>query len=388
MPFPAQNRPLKVAIVHDWLTGMRGGEKVLQLICRLVPQADVFTLIHTPGVCGAAIESRRIRTSLLNALPGVQRYYRNLLPLMPAAIEAMDVGKYDLVISSSHCVAKGIGGRRPDQLHLCYCYTPMRYIWDVADDYEQRMGLSGLAMRALGPLLRAWDRRSAGRVDRFIAISRCVAERIQRCYGRDSDVVYPPVDVDYYSPDPRVPREDFYLVVSALAPYKKVDHAVEAFRQLRRPLKVIGTGQMAEQIARDCPPNVELLGWQSDTAVRDHLRRCRALLFPGLEDFGIVPLEATACGTPVIAHAAGGALETVRDAAGPGATGLLYDPQTPEALAEAVRRFENLAIRWDAPAMHAWAARFSNRRFLEGFTAAADRQLSLRSMPRPWATNL
>jgi glycosyltransferase involved in cell wall biosynthesis len=358
---------LRVALVHDWLTGMRGGEKVLEQLCRLFPRADLLTLVHLPGSVSPIIERRRIITSGLDRLPGIGRCYRHLLPLLPAAIEAMDVSGYDLVFSTSHCVAKGIGGKGIDQPHVCYCHSPMRYVWSVADDYDRRMGPSGWALKALRPWLRAWDRRTAARVDTFIANSRCVARRIARAYGRRARVVHPPVAVDFYTPSD-APREDFYLVLSALAPYKKVDHAVRAFAHLPdKRLKIIGTGQMDRHLRAQAPPNVQFLGWQGARSVRDHLRRCRAVLFPPLEDFGIVPVEAAACGAPVIAYAAGGALETVRDAATPGPhapTGLLYRPQSVEGLVDAIRRFEALDGRFDPSAMHAWATRFGPERFL------------------------
>jgi glycosyltransferase involved in cell wall biosynthesis len=380
-------RTPRIAIVHDWLTGMRGGEKVLVQLARLMPQAEIFTLIHTPGSCPAITEGRRVHTSVLNALPGVGRYYRHLLALMPAAVEAMDLGRFDVVISSSHCVAKGFGGRRPDQVHVCYCYTPMRYVWAVGEDYEQRMGLSGLALRAFRPYLKAWDRRTAGRVDLFVAISRYVAQRIRRAYGRESVVLYPPPDVDFFRPAD-VPREDFYLMVTAFAPYKKVDQAVEAFRRLGRPLKIIGSGQQFRAIQRTAPGNVELLGWREDDTVRDHYRRCRAVIFPPVEDFGLVPLEAAACGAPVIAHGAGGALETVLDAGDPSVdrpTGLLYRPQTPDALAAAVERFEALAPgRFSPSAMRTWAEQFSPEKFAEGFRGILGPILRRRGLREPW----
>jgi glycosyltransferase involved in cell wall biosynthesis len=366
---PKADPSLRVALVHDWLTGMRGGEKCLELLCRLFPQAEIFTLLHVPGSCSDTIENRPIHTSFLDDLPGVENFYRHLLPLMPSAIEAMDVSDFDLVISTNHCVAKGIGGVDRDQLRICYCFSPIRYVWAVNADYDQRMGLSGWALKAIRPFLRAWDRRTACRVDQFVAISDCIARRIRMAYRRSSRIVYPPVDVDFYRPDPTIPREDFYLVVSALAPYKKVDQAVEAFSHLPdKQLKVVGTGQMMHGIRQMAGPNVELLGWQSNEAIRDLLRRCRGLLFTPLEDFGIVPLEATSCGAPVIAYGRGGALETVRgvQTGAENPTGLHYTPQTAQGLAEAIRTFEKLDVDFDPEAMYAWARKFSPENFLRG----------------------
>ncbi|MFB3891575.1 MAG: glycosyltransferase [Phycisphaerae bacterium] len=367
----APGRPIRVALVHDWLTGMRGGEKVLACLCRMFPDADIFTLIHRPGAC-PPIDGRSIRTSWLDDLPGVARYYRRLLPLMPLAVERMDVSDYDLVISSSHCVAKGIGGIRAGQVHVCYCHTPMRYVWAVEEDYRRQAGVSGMLLRAFTPYLRAWDRRSAGRADLFLANSACVARRIRQAYGRTAVVLYPPVDVDYFTPAD-VQREDFYLVVAAMAPYKRIDQAVAAFASLKRPLKIIGSGPLLGRLRAAAPPNVEFLGWQADEVLRDHYRRCRAVIFPQLEDFGLVPLEAMACGTPVIAFGAGGALETVLDAADPAVpapTGLLYDPQTPEALAATVQQFEALTGRFDPKALRRWAVKFSPKEFMDGFRRA------------------
>ncbi len=380
----------RIALVHDWLTGMRGGEKVLAEICRLLGDADLFTLIYSPGACGSVIEQRRIRTSWLSSLPGVRRYYRHLLPLMPGAIARLDVSQYDLVISTSHCVAKGIGGQHDGQVHVCYCFTPMRYIWAVGEDYHRRLGLSSLALRAVTPRLREWDRRSAGNVDLFLADSACVARRIAAAYGCDAEVLYPSVDVDFYSPAV-VPREDFYLMVSALAPYKKVDQAIVAFSQLGKRLKIIGSGPEMKKLRAAAPANVELLGWQDDTVLRDHYRRCRALIFPQVEDFGIVPLEAQACGAPVIAYGEGGALETVLDAADPAVTaptGLLYRPQTPPALAAAVRQFEELpAGTLKTDAMVEWVQNFSPQRFREGFIAAVTPLLEERGWTPPWTVD-
>ena len=388
----------RVALVHDWLTGMRGGERVLEALCRLLPAADLLTLLHVPGACPGPIENRVIRTSFLNSLPGVRRYYRHLLGLMPRAIESFDTSGYDVLISTSHCVAKGIR-RGPEQLHVCYCFTPMRYIWAVAGDYHRSLGVSGLALKALTPRLKEWDRRTAAGVDLFIADSACVAERIDQAYGRSSVVLHPPVNTDFFTPADR-PREDFYLMVTALAPYKKVDQAVEACQLAGRRLVIIGSGPEMKKLRRqdgDSPHFQKakmgtvpiFLGWRSDDVVRDHYRRCRALLFPQVEDAGIVPLEAFACGAPVIALAQGGALETVRDAADAGIsdpTGLLYGPQTPEALAGAIAKFESPEIqaRLSTPNLRRWAEQFSIERFLAKFKRIVDPLLAQRGFSAPW----
>lgn len=387
MPLTAPQTP-RVALVHDWLTGMRGGEKVLLEICRLFPQADLLTLLHVQGSCDGLIENRTIRTSFLNRLPLVRHYYRHLLPWMPRAISRLDASRYDLIISTSHCVAKGVGSQRDGQLHVCYCFTPMRYIWAVEQDYRRSLGLSGLVLRALTPRLRAWDRRAADNVDLFLADSVCVADRIRHAYGRDSCVLYPSADVNYYTPSAQA-REDFYLVVSALGPYKRADLAVAAASSLGRPLKIIGTGPEMSKLKRQAGRNVEFLGWQNDTVLRDNYRRCRALLFPQLEDFGIVPLEASACGCPVIAYAGGGALETVRDAADSAVanpTGLLFSPQTADGLADAICRFESpqMCGRFDPAAMRQWAERFGSGAFAEGFKKAVEPLMAGRGLATPW----
>ncbi|MBL7133469.1 MAG: glycosyltransferase [Phycisphaerae bacterium] len=379
---------MRVALVHDWLTGMRGGEKVLSVLCRLLPDADLFTLIHTPGACDRSIERMRIITSCLNDLPWVERYYRCLLPVMPLAVESLDLEGYDLIISSSHCVAKGII-RPPESLHVCYCHTPMRYAWSQAEQYHQTMGLLGLALRAVRGYLRAWDRRSAGHVDCFIANSHNVGRRILRSYGRHSEVVYPPVDTDLFSPG-RKPREDFYLMVTAMAPYKRVDQAVLAFSRLGRRLVIIGRGQQSRQLMKNATENISFLGWQSDEVVRDHYRRCRALIFPGEEDFGMVPAEAMACGAPVISYRGGGAGETVLDVDAPdpnGPTGLLYGPQTPEALAAAVKRFEQVEHCFAPRHAANWARRFSGRTFTEGIKRVVGPMLRRRGLGQPWSND-
>jgi glycosyltransferase involved in cell wall biosynthesis len=376
---------MRIAIVHDWLTGMRGGEKVLSLLCRLMPRADLYTLVHVPGCCDARIEAMRIRTSVLDDLPGGRRHFRLLLPLLPLVIERFDLGDYDLVVSSSHCVAKGII-RSPRSAHLCYCHTPMRYAWDHGGDYQRSLGPAGAALRMMQGYLRAWDRRSASHVDRFVANSRNVAERIRLCYGRPAEVVYPPIDTGFFTPEAGA-REDYYLIVSALTPYKRVEQAVEAFGKLGRPLRVIGGGPLLSRLRRRAPRNVTLMGRQDDEVVRQNYRRCRALVHPQDEDFGMTPLEAMACGTPVIAAGVGGARETVLPGApeeGAGPTGILYNPQSVEALVAAVRGFEDQQARFDPGRLVAWARRFGEERFLVAMKEEIDLLLLEKGLPRQW----
>ncbi|MCI0702607.1 MAG: glycosyltransferase [Planctomycetia bacterium] len=355
----------RVALVHDWLTGMRGGEKCLEPLCRRWPDAQLFTLLHKPGSVSPTIERVRIRPSFLNRLPKVERYYRYLLPLMPFAA-GWRVTDADLVISLSHAVAKSA---RPLKgvPHVCYCFTPMRYAWHMKDAYFQKRGVFGwLKSQAIDTLLshiREWDRRTASRVTHFIAISNTVRARIRDCYNRDAAVIYPPVDTDFYTPSPEA-REDFYLVVSALAPYKRFDLAIDACTKLGKKLIVIGSGQHAAKLKATAGANVSFLGWQSDEVIRDHLRRAKALLFPGEEDFGIVPLEAHACGCPVIGFARGGLTETVKplgEATEP--TGVFFSEQTVDATCEAIERFERARDRFDPRAARKQAVLFRKDRF-------------------------
>jgi glycosyltransferase involved in cell wall biosynthesis len=364
--------PNRVVLVHDWLTGMRGGEKCLDVLCRRWPRAPLFTLLHKRGALNDNIENRSIHTSALQNLPAVHRYYRYLLPLMPAAARGWKLPACDLVVSLSHCVAKA-AKPPPGVPHVCYCFTPMRYAWHMRDAYFGKRGLKARLLDGLLAGIRAWDRRTASRVTHFIAISETVKKRIADCYGRDSVVIYPPVDTDFYCPAP-VRREDYYLVISAFAPYKRLDLAIQACNRLGRHLVVIGTGQDERRLRSLAGPTVHFLGWQPDTVLRDHLRRCKALLFPGEEDFGIVPVEAQACGCPVVAYGRGGATETVVPPGGRAEpTGVWFDVPSEDSLAEALGRFEVQAREFAPAAARHQALRFTEARFAREMFAYLDR---------------
>ena len=352
-----------MALVHDWLTGMRGGERCLEVVCELFPDAPLYTLLHVPGSVSPVIERRRIVTSFVQRLPRAATQYRRYLPLFPAAVRGFDLTGYDLVISLSHCAAKAVR-RPPGALHVSYCFSPMRYVWDLYDDYFGAR--AGAVVRTLMPpvaaALRAWDRRTDG-VDGFVAISQHIAERIRRVYGRTADVIYPPVDTARFRPVAR--PDDFYLVVAALVPYKRVDLAVAAANRLRRRLLVVGTGPEAHRLRAAAGPTVEFAGWRPDAEVAELYARCRAVLFPAVEDYGIVPLEAAAAGRPTIALARGGALETMiglgRDEAPP--TALFFEEQTEDALVRAILEFEAAEHRFEPAALRARAAEFDTAIF-------------------------
>lgn len=329
---------MRVALVHDWLLGMRGGEKVFEVLCELFPDADVYTLFYRPDRVSPLIRSMRVRQPLLaRVLPGAQRYYRWLLPLMPGMAESLPIRGYDLVISTSHAVAKGVVPSPAKTPHLSYCFTPMRYVWDKYDDYFG--GRRGLASRVI-PLFRGWlqewDVESSARVTQFMTSSDYVRERIRRHYLREALVIPPPVDCARFRDVERAP-EDFFLLVSALEPYKRVDIAIEAFRELGLPLKIVGSGSQAKRLARKLPDNIEMLGWVDDRKLAALYSCARALVFPADEDFGIVPLEAAAAGCPVIAYKHGGVLETVIE----DVTGLFFEEQTAQSLFRVVEAFDD-----------------------------------------------
>lgn len=354
----------RVALGHDWLTGMRGGERVLEYHCAAFPGAPIATLVNVPGAVSGTIASHPIHASWFNRLPGVRGHYRSFLPLMPLAARTLRVPACDLLLTSSHCVAKSF--RKPrGARHVCYCFSPMRYAWLFREEYFPDPVKRALAAPLLA-WLRAWDRRTAAGVDRFVAISNAVADRIRRFYGRDCDVVYPPVDVSRCTPRPdgAAGEGDFDLIVSALVPYKRVDLAVRTYARRGWRLRIVGVGGQLGALRALAGPTVELLGWLPDGDVLELYRRARLLVFPGEEDFGIVPLEAQACGLPVVAYGRGGALETVRE----GVSGVFFRAQTEEALAEAVERAARQ--RWDAAAVRANALAFGPEHFLSGLAGS------------------
>ena len=367
---------MKVAFVHDWLNGMRGGEKVLEALLDLWPDADIHTLFYEPEKISPKIRERRVHVSALQKLPLARTHYRHLLPLFPLAIRAFDLRRYDLVISVSHCVAKSACASSPAR-HFCYCLSPMRYLWSHFETYSKARETSGLArigMQLLGNRLRAWDRTTSQRAGAYCAISQTIAERLQAAYKRSSQIIYPPVETDYFTPDSSRPGE-YYLAVSSAVPYKRLDLAVEACNRLRQPLRVVGGGPGVEKLKALAGPTVEILGWVGDEQLRDLYRNCRALIFPPEEDFGIAPVEAQACGRPVLAFGKGGALETVID----GQTGAFFREQTVDALVQAIQTFEPEA--YSAQAARTNALRFSTARFRREFASAIETFLEAGSNP-------
>ncbi len=355
---------MKTALVQDWLTGMRGGEKVMEKICQIFPDAPLYTMIHVPGSVSDIIESRKISSSLLQRLPMGVSHYRYYLPLLPLLVKTLNTGKYDMVISTSHCVAKNVRPRKGG-IHICYCHTPMRYVWDMFDDYfsMKKNWIIWIIMKFFRPYLKISDRVTSRNVDYFIANSGTTAERIKKYYGRASQVIYPPVDTGFYTPA-GVEREDFYLIVSSLVPYKKVDEAVEAFNISGKRLRIIGSGPEAERLEKHSKSNIEFCRWKEAEFLRDNYRKCRALVFPGKEDFGIVPVEAMACGAPVVAYAQGGVTETVIE----GETGVFYKTRGALSLNGALEKFERMSFKPEK--IRARAEKFSEERFcgeFEGF---------------------
>ena len=372
--------PKKVAVVHDWLTGMRGGEAVLEAILDALPGAELFTLIHYPGSVSAKIEARTIHTSSVQALAARASDYRQLLPLFPRAVRQWDFTPFDAIVSSSHCVAKGVDAK--GKPHLTYCHTPMRYIWDRFDDYFPRSKpLKRAAMLSMAPWLRRWDVKTSAEVTRFVANSTFVRDRIRRYYDRDAEIIHPFVDDAFLQAPLQNDRDDYHLVVSALVPYKRIDLAVAAVVASNRRLVVIGGGPLLEELRARAGPNVELLGAVKREVIIERLGRARSLILPGVEDFGITPLEAMALGTPVVALGEGGVRDSVLD----GETGIFFDRPEVDSLRRALDTVE--ARTWDRESIRAHARTFSRARFDEQFQNAlrqlySSTALQLYSFPR------
>ena len=366
--------PVRVALIHYWLVGMRGGERVLEEMLKLYPDADIFTHVVDRDKLSPRIAARPITQTFVGGLPGARKHYQKYLGLMPRALEELDLSAYDLVLSSESGPAKGVI-TRPDATHVCYCHSPMRYIWDHYPAYRDPLGwLQRTYFSHLAHRLRQWDVSSAARVDRFIANSRFVAARIDRTYRRDAAVVHPPVDLDLYGPNgpdgSPVPQAErgYYLYLSELVPYKRADLAIDAFRDLNLPLKVVGRGSEFARLSKGAPDNVQMLGRVEDTDLPDLYRGARALVFPAEEDFGIVPVEAMACGTPVLAYGRGGALDSVVD----GKTGLFFEEQRVASLRAVIAAFEGRRADFDPELIARHAQSFGADRFRRALKSQID----------------
>ena len=367
---------MKVALVHDWLNGMRGGEKVLEALCELFPSAEIFTLLLERDKISSRIGEMKIHTSFIQRLPFAFRYYRNYLPLFPRAIEQLDLTGFDLVISTSHAVAKGCCPE-PSAVNICYCFTPMRYIWFLYREYFGDNLVKKMLLNPCFSYLRRWDIKSSRRVGEFLAISNVVAERIGRIYNREAEIIYPPVDTDFFRPGGDI--GDYFLIVSALVPYKELDLAITAFNYRGLPLKVAGSGPLADKLRGSAGPNIKFLGWQSDEELRLLYQGSRALIFPGVEDFGIVPLEAQACGRPVIGLGEGGLTESTVPLSddGDGApTGLFFSERTGESLIDGVKRFIENESKFDPASIRAHAEKFDQKIFKTNFSSKINQILA------------
>jgi glycosyltransferase involved in cell wall biosynthesis len=376
------NPPRRIAIVHEWFTSMRGGEKCVEALCEVFPHADVYALLHVPGSVSPTIERALVRTSFIQHLPAAATQYRRYLPLFPIAIRQFDMTQYDMVISSNHCVAKGVR-TKPATLHICYCHTPMRYIWGLYDEYfgKGRAGLTTrIAMRLCVGALRRWDLATAANPHHFVANSENIRERITSTYHRRSDMIYPPVDTSRFTVSTR--DDGYYLIVSALVPYKAVDLAIEAFNRTGDRLIIVGEGPDRKRLEMLSGPNIAFEGWQPDTALAGYYAGCKALIFPGEEDFGIVPVEAMATGKPVLAFARGGALETVIESPGI-RTGTLFSEQTVDSFMKGLAQLKE--YEFDSSALRSHAVTFDKQTYkkrMESYCTMRWREFSDKS-PQP-----
>ncbi len=382
---------MKIAVIHDWLVTLAGSERVLEQIVSLYPEADLFSLIDfLPTEVRDIILKKKVRTSFIQKLPFASKHYRNYLLFFPLAVEQFDLSGYDLILSSSHAVAKGVK-KNGKQLHICYCHTPMRYVWDLREQYLRESGLDrgfkGLLSKMILQHLRRWDFKTSDRVNHFVANSQYIADRIKRAYNRQATVIYPPVDVDKFIFFDK--KEEFYFTASRMVPYKKVDLIVEAFSSMpEKRLVVVGDGPDLEKVKAKAGKNIELLGFQSSDVLMDYMQRAKAFVFAAEEDFGIVPVEAQACGTPVIAFGRGGVTETVlplrnddcgmRNETNVAPTGVFFNEQTPQALREAVLIFEKNLEKFDGQQIRKNAIRFSTERFQQEFKEFVDAKVAER----------
>ena len=356
-----QNNPFqgkRIALVHDWLNGMRGGEKCLEVLCEIFPDATLFTLIHEQGRLSEKIEKMKISTSFIQKLPLGVSHYRHYLPIMPKAIESFDLSDFDLIVSTSHCVAKGVIPG-PDAFHISYVHAPMRYVWDAFDTYfrraQTRFWIRWAALMTR-PYLQRWDRMSSSRVHQFLCNSVNIQKKVKQYYGRESKVIHPPVDLERFTPGEM--KKDFYLMIGAFAPNKRVDLAIRVFNRLKLPLNIVGKGQDEAFCRSIAGESISFLGECDDEQLLELYQQARAFVFPGEDDFGITPLEAQACGTPVIAYAAGGALETVTET-----TGIFFEEQTEEALRHAVEDMEQRHLDFKPENFKKNTSQFSRERY-------------------------
>lgn len=363
---------MKIAIIHDWFDTPGGAENVVESLLDIYPDADLFSLVDffSNENRKKYLKGKKVRTSFIQKLPFSKTKFRNYLPLFPIAIEQFNLDGYDLVISSSHAVAKGVL-TGPHQLHICYQYSPIRYAWDMYHTYFKEHHIAGIKAFILRKVLhkiRIWDVVSSNRVDKFVAISTLIQDRIQKYYRRESHIIFPPVNTDKFTLYEK--KEDFYFTASRLVPYKKVKLIVEAFNENGRPLKVVGSGEQYEEIKRIAKNNVKVLGYCSDDDMVKYMQQAKAFIYAAYEDFGIVPVEAMACGTPVIAYGKGGVIDTVKDEE----TGILFEEQSIESLNDAIVKFENISFDPEKVSEH--AAYFSKKRFQKEFKAFVDENVN------------
>lgn len=370
---------LKVAIVHEWLVDYSGSERVVEQLLNIFPEADLFAQVEfLPDDLKWFIKNKKVTTSFIQKLPKARTKYRSYLPLMPLAVEQFDMSPYDLVISSNHAVAKGVI-TGPDQVHISYVHSPMRYAWDLTHQYLRESGLDrglkGWFAKIMLHRIRLWDYRTASGVDRFVGNSGYIARRIKKVYGREADIIYPPVNTDGF--DLEEEKMEYYYTASRMVPYKKIDLIVEAFAKMPgKKLVVVGAGPNFEKAKAKAGPNVELLGFQKNEVLKKHMRRARAFLFAAEEDFGIIPVEAQACGTPVIAYGRGGARETVIE----NETGLFFEEQTTASIIDAVARFEKMEQNFDQKNIRENALRFSAERFRSEFLELTEETLRQKAL--------